>query len=485
MDDEELPEATGEFDWMFDYVMSLFKSPVWDLTVMGVIDDNCFLFTNEEENKFEYTEVHEMFRLTVEQLITQHLAELGVPDEMFVEACEKEREAREINQEVYDQILAMDDFLTFKKLMVKRNYALELEAVQELHKDGTPLIAPANDEEAAMFFQRALKEEGDLEPSQVKALASELEADFEAQAKDEPKEGQELHAQILEAMDANLMEMELLHKREEMEQMELEQAIAMSLLLEEERLRMAKLEAKGGLGDVSEAKPLGELPPMKKKPVLSTIQRDANLPSLEELQKQMDSKRKQAQEAFKRNQEMLQQQQKARVELRSQAGVTEQDMERRAQHLKEQRDRILAKKKAEREARLQEEMEAEAIKKRQMAEEIAKAAPELVASAGEETEGKEDSAEERRKLMRIALARRMKQDLLENEEERLSKMQAEQFNELDRKLRVVEQLREENRMKEEQLNRAIQRQQQMRAKNVQRSAVRAQFGDDFAFSENV
>ena len=38
---------------------------------------------------------------------------------MFVEACEKEREAREINQEVYDQILAMDDFLTFKKLMVR------------------------------------------------------------------------------------------------------------------------------------------------------------------------------------------------------------------------------------------------------------------------------------------------------------------------------------------------------------------------------
>mmetsp|Transcript_34675 Transcript_34675/g.45855 ORF Transcript_34675/g.45855 Transcript_34675/m.45855 type:complete len:132 (-) Transcript_34675:387-782(-) len=130
-----------------------------------------------------------------------------------------------------------------------------------------------------------------------------------------------------------------------------------------------------------------------------------------------------------------------------------------------------------------------------MAEQISKAAPEIVRSVsteelGEENsapggsgEGKFDPADERRRLMRIALARRMKQDLLENEEERLTKMQAEQFNDLDRKLRLVEQLREENRQKENELNRAVQAQQQVRARNVQRSAVRAQMGEDFEFAE--
>lgn len=43
---------------------------------------------------------------------------------------------------------------------------------------------------------------------------------------------------------ASLLEMELIHKQEEMERMELEQALALSLLVEEERLEMAREEAK-------------------------------------------------------------------------------------------------------------------------------------------------------------------------------------------------------------------------------------------------
>lgn len=38
--------------------------------------------------------------------------------------------------------------------------------------------------------------------------------------------------------------MELIHKQEEMEQLELEQALAMSLMAEEERIRRARIEAK-------------------------------------------------------------------------------------------------------------------------------------------------------------------------------------------------------------------------------------------------
>jgi hypothetical protein len=44
----------------------------------------------------------------------------------------------------------------------------------------------------------------------------------------------------------SLLELDLIHKQEEMEQLELEQALALSLLAEEERLRKARVEAKGG-----------------------------------------------------------------------------------------------------------------------------------------------------------------------------------------------------------------------------------------------
>ena len=48
-----------------------------------------------------------------------------------------------------------------------------------------------------------------------------------------------------------------------------------------------------------------------------------------------------------------------------------------------------------------------------------------------------NACEGRRNAMRIALARRMKQDLLINEEQRLQQIQEEQYSELDRQLRLV------------------------------------------------
>lgn len=43
----------------------------------------------------------------------------------------------------------------------------------------------------------------------------------------------------------SLMEMELMHRQEELEQAELEQAVAISLALEDERLRLLYAEAVG------------------------------------------------------------------------------------------------------------------------------------------------------------------------------------------------------------------------------------------------
>ena len=77
------------------------------------------------------------------------------------------------------------------------------------------------------------------------------------------------------------------------------------------------------------------------------------------------------------------------------------------------------------------------------------------APQAEETKDEAREAEERRVQMRIALAARMKRDLLLQEEERLSKMQSDQFSSLDEKLRRVEQLREENRMREGEVRDAI------------------------------
>ena len=61
------------------------------------------------------------------------MAELGVSDEQFVEACQK-AEANPIHKKIVDQIMAVDSFLAFKRLMVKRNQELNRQAVEMYEK---------------------------------------------------------------------------------------------------------------------------------------------------------------------------------------------------------------------------------------------------------------------------------------------------------------------------------------------------------------
>jgi hypothetical protein len=52
-------------------------------------------------------------------LITSKLAEFSVPATTLVEACTAGRHARGLNMEVFNRLVALDDFLHFKKMMLR------------------------------------------------------------------------------------------------------------------------------------------------------------------------------------------------------------------------------------------------------------------------------------------------------------------------------------------------------------------------------
>ena len=57
------------------------------------------------------------------------MAELGVTDTQFLDACEKAEE-NPVHKKIVDQIVAVENFLAFKKLMVKRNQELNKQAIE-------------------------------------------------------------------------------------------------------------------------------------------------------------------------------------------------------------------------------------------------------------------------------------------------------------------------------------------------------------------
>ena len=237
-------EGESEHDWLFDYMLNAFRSPSWEVPVMTFIDESCLLFDNEAENKIIYTEKHMEFRNLIDNLLTQHLAEIGVSEEQFAKACEHGRDRRDVNRKVFDQLIAVDDFLTFKKLMVKRNVELELEVVRAMKNAGQTLEAPRSkeDEEAALeAVLRSSSQSGEMDKQKQRYEQAEQER---RRSQEQQKDMQLQEAKDLKAaMEANLLEMQLYAKEMELEQAELEKALAVSLQLEEDRLARLRDEA--------------------------------------------------------------------------------------------------------------------------------------------------------------------------------------------------------------------------------------------------
>jgi hypothetical protein len=130
--------AEEAIDWLFDYMLGVFKSPSWEVPVMEFIDANAHHFTPADENKLVYTDVHRQFCELVDRLLEEHLAVVGITAEEFVEVCMRARAKRnnDFNALVFEHLLAVDDFLTFKKLMCKRNAELEMETIRQVSNVG-------------------------------------------------------------------------------------------------------------------------------------------------------------------------------------------------------------------------------------------------------------------------------------------------------------------------------------------------------------
>jgi len=187
-------------DFLFDTLMQFFRSPMWAYPINNFIDQYSIAFDDSKENKVEHTQIHQSFQSLMDDLLTGQLSELGVSGEDFMKACESGSN-KELHNLVTEYILAMDDFATFKKMMQKRNIELELEALHLLRSGGVEALVGSEDPDAA--------------------AADELQM-------------------LQAAITASIADLDLLSKQKEMETVQLEHALAMSLALEEERVRVEK-----------------------------------------------------------------------------------------------------------------------------------------------------------------------------------------------------------------------------------------------------
>ena len=159
----------------------------------------------------------------------------------------------------------------------------------------------------------------------------------------------------------------------------------------------------------------------------------------------LEDKRKEAAEEIRKGQEQLSEQRKQEDKLRNAVGhVDPVEAEKRRKHMAEQRDRLISMKKTERDKKVKEEEERAAKlgtgSSDTLPAGVLKSKGQAQAAAQAEAKGGDAVAgidEKKRSAMRLALARRMKLDLIEGEEQKLAQLQEDQFADLDRKLQQV------------------------------------------------
>jgi len=460
-------------EWIYDFLIAYLKSPPWRVPLNNFIDEHCVKFSDEEENKLEYTIIHKDFCNMIDNLLGGYLQELGLNDQDFLAAVQaSSTENDKVNKLIFGQILAVDNFMTFKRMMIRRNKALEVKAMKMA-------LNPGNTSAKSSTGGTSMDDDVDVSQMSEKEqlrLALKLSAEL-AQG---VNSSQKLNADQLEAViKASATEAELRKADQEREQAELEHAIALSLALEEERLK--KLEAAEHVEKTSnnpeevaharkiiqevlveeaqimqqeaveeiEAKieeckltgaPAPKLPSLPPVPTVANPPPPDSLPSIAMVKERHAAHVAKVQDEFKQAELRKLRKKEKKKKAAQEAGVNDDELARRAEFLKAQRDIIKQKRQQQREAELA-EFQHEAKHSAAPIPPPAAHSSQGPVAVEEIKEQGGSSEDEKQQAMRRALAQRFKADM----QLRKAKINAEnqdKYYSLSQQLRQAEQLRQ-------------------------------------------
>ena len=168
------------FNWIYETVLQIVKSPEFRNPLKDFIDENCGSFIGIEENTFEQGDLHKQFITLAENLLETMTQEIGITEEMFCMAAKKGLEDQKENKKYFEQLIAFNNYSYFKNLMTKRNLHLEKMAYEEMMKDKQKEIQPENkdnnEELKKLEEEQNRAEKGELECALKMSLAIEEEA---------------------------------------------------------------------------------------------------------------------------------------------------------------------------------------------------------------------------------------------------------------------------------------------------------------------
>ncbi|XP_033125863.1 cilia- and flagella-associated protein 36-like isoform X1 [Anneissia japonica] len=445
-------------DWIPDTIVGFLNSPVWTVPIMTFIEEKCLVFDPSEENKLEYTEIHNRYKELVEYLLESFIEDLQIDAASFVEACKNAQDpgTSEANLPLFEQVMAAQSFPVFKTLMVQKNIELELQALRLIQKCNGVIpaaLCPDQDTSADLHQARIFDDDEELmrkimkqsedeykqqQASKAGAIDSTLEnvlATSKAEAERLQKEKKK-EEDIMKKVTEESKVQELLRQRtfEHIEQMDLlavEKVLQMSLDDDEMKAAKATVASQSsldGLPKISPSEQKKSSSDLKKKkspshksppaPSKGTSSQKVAAPSTSSKAQASTGKAppssKSGSDAAASWLDSARAEAAAASSTKSECTSTTPaseaaELKKREEYLKQQRDRLMAMKKKEREKSLNDFSKKEESKTRPNSSMAAKNA-----TSGEvQVKSSDEAAENKKMKMRMALAQRLKKEVIQ------------------------------------------------------------------------
>lgn len=412
----------AENEWIVDSVIGFLRSPIWRIPVLTFIETKCLVFDTEEENKLAYTEVHKEYQAMVELLLVSFVEDIGIDSELFVEACRAHTDKHpQSTLALLEQVQAAQDFDVFKRLMLRKNVELELQALQMIQKRNgviPDVLKPGsetsvaystsantdNDEE--MLLQEVLRISKEEYEAQKKSKSKEINEDLDKAIANSKEDASRLKAErqreeeLLNQAILQSKEMQATTKQSEQEKPIKDQSMSKLIsgtsdmsLKEENKTSSStpttsKGNSKGSTSTVESTPPIIQAPTAT--PV-SGAEAAANWLSSAKSESAVDSQ--------------------VQARASALAGSSPAELQKREAYLKQQRDKLLALKKKERNKNLSTFTEEQA-KSRPKSARAARQVTAGINGSGGESASKTKEEQDKTLAMRKALAERLKQEVI-------------------------------------------------------------------------
>lgn len=120
-----------ESSWVFESLVGYLRGPAWNIPIITFIEQKSIVFEPGCDNE-EYRKIHNEYKNLVDFMLGSHMEDMGITPEQFEKVCGKPNRgiAAKFHQGLFEQVWAADDYEIFKRMMTQKNIDLQLQALE-------------------------------------------------------------------------------------------------------------------------------------------------------------------------------------------------------------------------------------------------------------------------------------------------------------------------------------------------------------------